>query len=117
MDDDVGAPKKSDRPATRGSVEVMTRGEVMGCARWASAFAGKHKDHRYYGLVEDTIQPDFVFRYFAIKDEDGSVRAVHINSRLIDGFREISVRTELSTRVLRPQLSLVRPCIQDFVAS
>src|SRR5580700_4674872 len=26
--------------------------------------------------VEDTIQPDFVFRYFAIKDEDGSVRAV-----------------------------------------
>ena len=34
-----------------------------------------------------------------------------------DGFREISVRTELSTRVLRPQLSLVRPCIQDFVAS
>ena len=58
-----------------------------------------------------------VFRYFAIKDEDGSVRAVHINSRLIDGFREISVRTELSTRVLRPQLSLVRPCIQDFVAS
>ena len=54
----------------------MSRGEVMGCARWASAFAGKHKDHRYYELVEDTIQPDFVFRYFAIKDEDGSVRAV-----------------------------------------
>jgi len=54
----------------------MSRDEVMGCARWASAFAGKHKDHRYYELVEDTIQPDFVFRYFAIKDEDGSVRAV-----------------------------------------
>jgi hypothetical protein len=58
-----------------------------------------------------------VFRYFAIKNEDGSDRAVHINSRPIDGFREISVRTGLSTRVLRPQLSLVRPCIQDFVAS
>ena len=37
--------------------------------------AGKHKDHRYYELVEDTIQPDLVFRYFAIKDEDGSVCA------------------------------------------
>jgi hypothetical protein len=73
---DVGAPRQSDRTATRGSVEVMSRDEVMGCARWASAFAGKHKDHRYYELVEDTIQPDFVFRYFAIKDEDGSVRAV-----------------------------------------
>ena len=76
MADDVGAPRQSDRTATRGSVEVMSRGEVMGCARWASAFAGKHKDHRYYELVEDTIQPDFVFRYFAIKDEDGRVRAV-----------------------------------------
>ena len=76
MADDVGAPRQSDRTATRGSVEVMSRGEVMGCARWASAFAGKHRDHRYYELVEDTIQPDFVFRYFAIKDEDGSVRAV-----------------------------------------
>ena len=76
MADDVGAPRQSDRTATRGSVEVMSRGEVIGCARWASAFAGKHKDHRYYELVEDTIQPDFVFRYFAIKDEDASVRAV-----------------------------------------
>jgi hypothetical protein len=54
----------------------MSRGEVMGRAWWASAFAGKHKDRRYYELVEDTIQPDFVFRYFAIKDDDGSVRAV-----------------------------------------
>ena len=32
-----------DRTATRGSVEVMSRGEVIGCARWASAFAGKHQ--------------------------------------------------------------------------
>ena len=68
--------RQSDRTATSGSVEIMSRGEVMGCARWASAFAGKHKDRRYYELVEDTIQPDFVFRYFAIKDEDGSVCAV-----------------------------------------
>jgi hypothetical protein len=59
-----------DRSATSGNVEVMSRGEVMGCARWES------KDHRYYELVEDTIQPDFVFRYFVIKDEEGSVRAV-----------------------------------------
>ena len=47
-----------------------------------------------------------VFRYFAIKDEDGSVRAGHINSRLIDGFREISLRTELSTRIICPSSRL-----------
>ena len=71
------SPQRQSEPTTtRGSVEVMSRGEVIGCARWANAFAGKHKDHRYYELVEDTIQPDFVFRYFAIKDEDGSVCAV-----------------------------------------
>src|ERR1700739_2672897 len=76
MAHDVGAPRQSGRTANRGSVEVMSRGEIMRCARWTSAFAGKHKDHRYYELVEDTIQPEVVFRYFAIKDKDGSVRAV-----------------------------------------
>jgi hypothetical protein len=76
MADDVGVTRQSGRTATKGNVEVMSRGQVMGCARWATAFAGKHKDHRYYELVEDTIQPDFAFRYFAIKDEDGSVCAV-----------------------------------------
>ena len=88
-------------------MEVMSRAEVMGCARWASAFAGKHKDHRYYELVEDTIQPDFVFRYFAIKDEDGSVRAVQ-------PFFIIDQDLLLGTNIrLRGVIGFVRRCMSS----
>ena len=78
MADDVGAPRQRgpDRDQRQRGGHVP-RLESYRVRPRASAFAGRHKDHpRYYELVEDTIQPDFVFRYFAIKDEDGSVRAV-----------------------------------------
>lgn len=57
-------------------VAVLTREEVMRCRHWAQAFATERKDHRYYELVEDTIQPEFDFRYFVIQDESGEVLAV-----------------------------------------
>ena len=64
-------PHSSGLVARNYTIEFRSRVLVLG--RRSSS---KRKDHRYYELVEDTIQPDFVFRYFAIKDEDGSVRAV-----------------------------------------
>ncbi|WP_245297107.1 MULTISPECIES: GNAT family N-acetyltransferase [Rhodomicrobium] len=43
---------------------------------WARAFANERKDHRYFELVEDTLHPEFDYRYFAVQDERGTVRAV-----------------------------------------
>jgi Peptidogalycan biosysnthesis/recognition len=60
----------------KGRVEVASREELSGCPHWARAFAGKRKDHRYYEIVEETILQGFEYRYFAIKDEHGEVRAV-----------------------------------------
>jgi hypothetical protein len=66
-----------DRPASPdGSVEVVRRADLARCPRWAVAFAGEHKDHRYYELVEDTIMPEFDYRYFVIRDGRGEVFAV-----------------------------------------
>jgi hypothetical protein len=113
MADDVGAPRQSGQTATRGSVEVMSRGEIMGCARWASAFAGKHKDHRYYELVEDTIQPDFVFRYFAIKDEDGSVRAFHLKHSLDPLDLYVRHTSKFINPILRRLVPLLEPTRND----
>jgi len=76
MDDVVSTVRQGERAAPGGRLEVMSRDELAACARWASTFADERKDHRYYELVEDTIQPEFVFRYFAVKDESGTVRAV-----------------------------------------
>jgi hypothetical protein len=63
-------------PEQTGSVEVTSRDELSRCPHWARAFSGKRKDHRYYEIVEETILQRFEYRYFAIKDEQGEVRAV-----------------------------------------
>ncbi|HKG99203.1 MAG TPA: GNAT family N-acetyltransferase, partial [Bradyrhizobium sp.] len=57
-------------------VEIYSRGDLANCLRWREAFAAERKDHRYYELVEDTLHPEFAYRYFVIKDGRGNVRAV-----------------------------------------
>jgi Peptidogalycan biosysnthesis/recognition len=57
-------------------VAVCSRLELMQHPHWAHAFATERKDRRYYELVEDTIHKDFDYRYFVIKDDTGTVRAV-----------------------------------------
>jgi hypothetical protein len=59
-----------------GHLAVLSRVEVEQCRRWPSAFASERKDHRYYEIVEDTIQREFDYRYFAIKITDGEVGAI-----------------------------------------
>jgi hypothetical protein len=62
--------------AASGSVDVWSRAELMGCRRWTNAFARERKDRRFYELVEDTIHPEFDYRYFVVKDASGTVCAV-----------------------------------------
>ncbi len=57
-------------------VEVLSRPQLGDCARWARAFSGECKDARYYELVEDTIHPEFDYRYFVIRDRTGGVSAI-----------------------------------------
>src|SRR5690242_9069033 len=57
-------------------VTIRTRADLARCRHWASAFAGERKDHRYYELVEDTLHPEFEYRYFAIEDGAGTIRAI-----------------------------------------
>jgi hypothetical protein len=66
-----------DLVSPRGAtVEVMTGAEIARCRRWSRAFALERKDHRYYDVVEVGIRQDFDFRYFALRDAAGEVRAV-----------------------------------------
>ena len=57
-------------------LEVVARDDLQRCPRWQVAFANERKDHRYYELVEDTLHPEFDYRYFVIKDAVGQVCAV-----------------------------------------
>jgi len=62
--------------AQNACVEILTRGELQHCPRWSKAFASQRKDHRFYDIVENTIEQGFEYRYFALKDAGGRIRAI-----------------------------------------
>lgn len=76
MSDFVRMTGESRAVGQHGSVGLVSRTELRRCHHWKRAFVGKRKDHRYYELVEDTLQQGFDYRYFAVKDAHGEVRAV-----------------------------------------
>ena len=68
---------KSDALADHiGSLEVVSRAELMRLDHWSHAFADVRKDRRYYEIVEDTLRQGFEYRYFLIRDDAGAVRAI-----------------------------------------
>lgn len=58
------------------SVEIVTRAELRSCDIWRAMFANQRKDHRYYEIVEDTLRDNLEYRYLAIVDGVGRIRAV-----------------------------------------
>ena len=58
-----------------GSLEILSRPDLKRLPRWLRAFAHLRKDHRYYEIIEDTIE-GFEYHYFGIKDASGAVRAI-----------------------------------------
>jgi hypothetical protein len=66
------AAHDADQPA----VDVLSPAEARQCRRWPRVLASQRKDRRFYEILEDTIRQDFDYRYFAISDDAGEVRAV-----------------------------------------
>jgi hypothetical protein len=64
------------RSGVLDTVEIGTRRDVADDPHWSRAFMNQRKDHRYYELIEDTINPEFEYGYFAFKDGAGMVGAV-----------------------------------------
>jgi Peptidogalycan biosysnthesis/recognition len=58
------------------SISVVSRADLSGCAPWTSTFTDQRKDYRYYEILDDTLWDQFEYRYFAIVDSKGQVRAI-----------------------------------------
>jgi hypothetical protein len=58
------------------SISVVSRADLSGCAPWTSTFTDQRKDYRYYEILDDTLWDQFEYRYFAIVDNNGHVRAI-----------------------------------------
>jgi len=81
-------------------LEVIGRDDLQRCPRWQVAFANERKDHRYYELVEDTLHPEFEYRYFVLRDAIGQISAVQPFSCWIKICWSDSVRAIRSSSTL-----------------
>src|SRR5438128_7046075 len=76
-------------PFPQGAAKVVTLAELQDCEAWKRAFQNKCKDHRYYEIVEETLQNDFEHYYLLLEDNSGNVRAIQpvffVRQNLVEG--------------------------------
>ena len=78
-------------PFPQGAAKVVTLAELQNCDAWQRAFRNKCKDHRYYEIVDETLDGNFEHYYLVLEDDSGNVRAVQpvffARQNLIEGVR------------------------------
>lgn len=95
-----------------GGVEILTRHELGALEAWQRAFASRHKDRRYYEIVEDTLHPEFDYGYFGIRNAEGRVAAIQpfflLDQDLLAGLDLRARRAVDRLRLYCPQLMRLR---------
>ncbi len=76
-------------PFAQGVTKIVSRTDIQDCDSWQRAFHDKCKDHRYYEIVEETLDGDFEHHYLRIEDQSGAVRAIQplffVRQNLVEG--------------------------------
>src|SRR5215216_694609 len=74
---------------SEGVLKVVSLAELHNCEAWRRAFHNKCKDHRYYEIVEETVEGGFDYRYLLLEDGFGKTRAIQpvffVRQNLIEG--------------------------------
>jgi predicted N-acyltransferase len=82
-------PAASSIPFPKGTARVVTRAELQNCDTWKRAVQNCCKDHRYYEIVEETLEGGFEYHYLLLEDDSGNVRAIQpvffLRQNLVEG--------------------------------
>ena len=77
-------------PFPLGIARILSQGDLQNFEEWKRAFAGKCKDHRFYEIVEQTLDSKFEHSYLLLEDKTGQVRAIQplffVEQNLVDGI-------------------------------
>jgi hypothetical protein len=91
-------------PFSSGLARVLSLAELQNLEAWPRAFAGKSKDHRFYEIVEQTLDSNFEHHYFVLEDGAGKVRAVQplffVQQNLVEGSPALRGAVEFIRRRL-----------------
>src|SRR4029453_15621202 len=76
-------------PLPEGSVTVVQLREVQNCDAWKRALRNKCKDHRYYEIVEETLEGGFDYRYLLLEVNSRNPRGIQpvffVRQNLVEG--------------------------------
>jgi predicted N-acyltransferase len=75
-------------PIPHGFAKITSLADLQNCDAWPRAFLNKCKDHRYYEIVEETLE-GFEHHYLMVEDSSSHVRAVQpvffVRQNLVEG--------------------------------
>src|SRR6266516_803473 len=76
-------------PIPHGFAKITSLADLQNCDPWPRAFRNKCKDHRYYEIVEETLEGDFEHHYLLLEDQAGTIRAIQpaflVRQNLVEG--------------------------------
>jgi predicted N-acyltransferase len=82
-------PPGSNIVTSPGLAKVLTLAELQTCEAWKRALQNKCKDHRYYEIIEETLQDSFEYHHLLVEDDSGNARAIQpvffVRQNLVEG--------------------------------
>ena len=63
-------------PILNRVAKITLLADLQNCDAWPRALRNKCKDHRYYEIVDQTLEGGFEYRYLLLEDRSGNVRAI-----------------------------------------
>ena len=75
-------------PIPHGFAKITSLAGLQNCDAWRRAFRNKCKDHRYYEIVEETLE-GFEHHYLSMEDSAGNIRGIQpvffVRQNLVEG--------------------------------
>lgn len=89
-------------PVPGGSARVVSLAQLRELPAWRDAFHAQAKDHRFYEVVETTLDCGFEHHYLLFEDNAGRVRAVQpvffVQQNLVEGVPTLRAAVDLVRR-------------------
>jgi Acetyltransferase (GNAT) domain len=93
------------------TIRIASRAEVTRLPRWSRAFAGERKDHRFYEILEDTLNEGFSYGYLVVENgaKAGAIQPYFIvDQDLLGGISGFAKRSFDTVRRVWPRFMRAR---------
>ena len=106
-------------PFPGGVGRIVSSAALQESAAWREAFARKAKDHRFYEIVEETLESGFEHHYLVLEDDTGVIRGIQplffVQQNIVEGVPAIRAAVDLIRRRF-PRFLTMRVLMAGYAA-